>query len=237
MKDLNQIINGLTKSGLLSGLAGGLAGGTLAGALTSKKGRKMGKSVLKVGALAAVGGVAWKAYQAYSQRSHSPHNAQHPANPQAAPRPAGARFETTPAAIPQERFEAVAADVPDNPGQMLLLRAMISAAYADGHIDHAEKQRIFDQVEQMDLSTEDKALLFDELRHPMALNTLVRLIPDRETGIEVYAAALLAIDQSQAASIGYLRQLAGSLQLPDELVQSLHEEVATAKAGYNASVA
>lgn len=34
--------------------------------LISKKGRKVGKSALKVGALAAVGGLAWKAYQQYS---------------------------------------------------------------------------------------------------------------------------------------------------------------------------
>ncbi|TQV68132.1 tellurite resistance TerB family protein [Exilibacterium tricleocarpae] len=224
MKDLNQIIKGLSQSGLLSGLAGGLAGGALGGALTSKKGRKVGKSVLKVGALAAVGGVAWKAYQAYSQRNTA---AQSPA-------PAGAdtridpAFDTTRAAIPHERFVAAAADDPGNTSQMLLLRAMISAAYADGHIDAAEKERIFEQVEQMNLSTADKAALFDELRHPLSLHALVKLVPNAETGIEVYAAATMAIDQTQPASAGYLNQLAANLRLPDELVRSIHQEVETA---------
>ena len=223
MKDLNRIINGLSKSGVLSGLAGGLAGGTLAGALTSKKGRKLGKSALKLGALAAVGGVAWKAYQAYSQRSAT-------TQPKAGAAAAGhAPFHTAPAAISQQQFEAVVEDTPDNPGQMLLLRAMIAAAYADGHIDQQEKQRIFDQVEEMDLSTADKAALFDELRQPLALESLIRLVPNAETGIEVYAASLLAIDESQSASVRYLGQLAASLRLPDELVRSVHQEVAAAK--------
>lgn len=36
--------------------------------LASNKGRKVGKSALKVGALAAVGGLAWKAYQQFLNR-------------------------------------------------------------------------------------------------------------------------------------------------------------------------
>jgi uncharacterized membrane protein YebE (DUF533 family) len=46
---------------------------------------------------------------------------------------------------------------------------MISAANADGHIDAQERQRIFDQVENMSLSLADKASLFDGLRRPLAV--------------------------------------------------------------------
>ena len=227
MKDLNQVINGLTQSGLLSGLAGGLAGGTLVGALSSKKGRKMGKSALKVGALAVVGGVAWKAYQSYSQR-----NSAAVAQPQATSMAAGSGSADAPASITRQRFEAVVDDTPTNPGQMLLLRAMIAAAYADGHIDAEEKQRIFAQVEEMDLSTADKAALFDELQRPLAVDALIKLVPNTETCIEVYAASVLVIDETQAESRRYLGQLADGLRFPDELVSSLHSEVGALKTAH-----
>ena len=54
------------------------------------------------------------------------------------------------------------------------MRAMIAAAYADGHIDETERQ-IFAQVETMQLSVQEKAMLFDELRKPMQLSELLPL--------------------------------------------------------------
>ena len=63
--DLNKMVKGLVGSGVVSGLAGGVAGGALSGAFLSKKGRKHAGTLLKVGGLAAVGGLAWKAYRGY----------------------------------------------------------------------------------------------------------------------------------------------------------------------------
>jgi uncharacterized membrane protein YebE (DUF533 family) len=219
MNDLNKMINGLSKSGLFSGFAGGLAGGSLAGLMTSKKGRNMGKSALKIGALAAVGGVAWKAYQSYSQNNQQPSqlNATNFSN-------GHQPINYAPSTLAQDQFESVAQGSQDSNGQLLLLRAMISAANADGHIDAQEKQRIFEQVEHMSLSLADKASLFDELRRPLAVEQLVEQVPNAETGIEVYAASLLAIDQSQPASVRYLQSLANSLCLPRELISSLHAQ-------------
>jgi len=67
--DLSKLVNGLSKSGALSGFMGGVAGGGLTSMIATKKGRKVGKKALKVGALAAVGGLAWKAYQNYSAKT------------------------------------------------------------------------------------------------------------------------------------------------------------------------
>lgn len=239
MKNLNSIIGGLSKSGLLSGFAGGMAGGALTSAVTSKKGRKMGKSALKLGALAAVGGVAWKAYQAYSnkqtQQAQSTQQNVHHQEYQPAQQPAASTYTPSsqqrqasltysPATLSQRQFEAVVEDESANAGQMLLLRAMITAANADGHIDGDERERIYQQVEQLELSVQDKAGLFDELRNPMSLDALVGAVPNSETAVEVYAASLLAIDQGQQESVGYLNRLASSLMIPRELVSALHEQ-------------
>lgn len=242
--DLSKLVNGLSKSGALSGFMGGVAGGGLTSMIASKKGRKVGKGALKVGALAAVGGLAWKAYQSYSanqsgqkitqQYAQSGQNqglSRHLADDTYTPSGAhssnaqAARFDFRPAALPQQAFEEVVQE--DNEqGQMILMRAMISAAYADGHIDEIERQRIFAQVESMELSVQEKAMLFDELRKPLSLNELVEQVPNAQTGIEVYAASASAIDTSQASSQVFLQQLSQQLCIPTELVDSIHQQLA-----------
>jgi uncharacterized membrane protein YebE (DUF533 family) len=109
-----------------------------------------------------------------------------------------------------------------------MVRAMIAAAHADGHIDAREQTRIFEQVDRMGLAADDKALLFDELRRPLGLLELVELTPDTEAGAEVYAASLLAIDPGQPIAQRYLEELARRLQLPPELVSAVHAEVESA---------
>lgn len=130
----------------------------------------------------------------------------------------------SPASLTQQQFEQVVRDENHDTGQMLMLRAMITAAYADGHIDENERQKIYQQVDNFDLTTEDKASLFDELRHPLSLQELVKAVPNSQTAIEVYAASLLAIDEQQAASQDYLRSLASSMFLPPELVKAVHAQ-------------
>lgn len=238
MKNLNGIIGGLSKSGLLSGLAGGVAGGML----TSKKGRKVGKGALKVGALAAVGGVAWKAYQSYSEKKASATDTRISRSVETS---AGQISTSTyipsngksavltysPQSLSREQFEAIVDESKDDSAeQMLLLRAMITAADADGHIDANERDAIFEQVSNMQLSVEDKASLFDEIRRPLSVEELVAQVPNSETAVEVYAASLLAIDESQPASVDYLQGLSRALFLPSELVQQLHHQAAQAKA-------
>jgi uncharacterized membrane protein YebE (DUF533 family) len=194
MTDFNRIMDGLMKSGVLGGLAGGIAGGALGGLLGGKGAKKLGKTALKAGALAAVGGIAWKAYQAYSNRPEAP------------------------------AAQAQGALLPPVGHELLMIRAMIAAAHADGHIDAREQGRIFEQVDRMGLAADDKALLFDELRRPLGLLELVELTPDLEAGAEVYAASLLAIDREQPISQRYLGELARRLGLPPELVQAVHAE-------------
>ncbi len=226
--DLQKLLGGLSKSGALSGFMGGVAGGGLTSMVSSKKGRKTGKSAMKVGALAAVGGLAWKAYQQYSasqkeQGSKLP-TATRAAQTQSVQSGSGSTFDFRPASIEQRAFEEVVED--DNPsGQMLIMRAMISAANADGHIDDSERSRIFSQVDSMDLTIEEKATLFDELRRPLSLSELISEVPNAQTGIEVYAASASAIDLNEQCSQHYLQQLASQLCIPTELTYNIQQEL------------
>ena len=68
MIDAKRLLDQLVGSGAAGGFAGGLAGGALANLLSGKKGRKLAGSALKVGGLALVGGLAYKAWQNYQQQ-------------------------------------------------------------------------------------------------------------------------------------------------------------------------
>ncbi len=223
--DLNRVIQGLASSGAVSGFAGGLAGSALVGAVSGKKGKKMAKGALKVGALAAVGGLAYTAYQRYRQNS--------PALTPAGEAQPGAALPANNSSwgnITEQRFAAVT-ETPDGAGSILLLRAMIAAAASDGHMDPDEQNRVFDEAEKLNLSQQDKARLFDELRNPRDLQQIVAEVANPETAVEVYAASLIAIDEQRPEGQAYLRSLAMALELPEELVTSVHEQVATAQQG------
>ncbi len=204
--DLQKLLQGLTSSGAVSGFAGGLAGSALVGAISGKKGKKMATSALKVGALAAVGGLAYTAYQRYRQGDPG----------------SGGRW----AHIPEERFAAVV-DAERGNGA-LLLRAMIAAAASDGHMDSDERDRVFDEAGKLDLSPQEKATLFDELQRPLTMRDLVSQVDSPEVAVEVYAASLVAIDETREEGRTYLRALSLALDLPPELVASVHEQVAAA---------
>ncbi len=210
MNDLKGVIHNLAASGALSGLAGGLAGGTVAGALATKKGRKLGSAALKIGGLAAVSGLAWKAYRSYVDDS--------------ATRAEGRPIPPEDRGLSRSQFEAVTNSASDGSLALLLMRAMIAAAHADGQMDSGEQQRIFSEVDRLDLTLEEKAMLIDELRHPVSVNVLAEQVPDLAAAIEVYAASLLIIDDEDPAARRHLRILADRLDLPGDLVSSLHAE-------------
>lgn len=219
--NLNRIFNGLMSSGVAGGVAGGAASALLVQGLSSKKGRKMAGSAMKLGGAALVGGVAWNAYQKYRSQSAgaSEDNTGHSAGLAESVR-GGAHWD----GIDEEQFmprasgEAARRD-------LLVLRAMITAAYADGHIDSQERLHIFERIEKLDLSHAEKGLLLEEVSSPLDVNQLVQQVPSRAMAAEVYAAALLMAGTPSPAHRLFLQDLSDQLALPAAFVDSLQEEV------------
>lgn len=229
MINVNKILASLSRSGMMKGsgsslFCGGIAGGVASSVLSSKTGRK----TAKVGALAAIGGLAWQAYKTYSEqqakdRAFNRGKYQEYSDKQYQQQAHGAsHFAYRPQSLSEPQFNAVVSET--NPeGQLLLLRAMIAAAHADGHIDQTERMKIFDQVDGMDLSMDDKSSLFDEMRRPLNLEQLVDKVTCSEAAAEVYAISALAIDLSQDRSRIYLDQLARMLCIPSQLQHTLEQ--------------
>lgn len=247
MININKMLASLSRSGMMRGavnsllgggssgssgisgralLGSGVAGGIAGSLLTGKSGRKTGAKALKISALAAVGGIAWTAYKSYcdqqaQDRAFNQGKYEDYSGSQQSGQPRQAsQFTYAPHSLDESQFEAVI-DETNTKGQLLLLRAMVAAANADGHIDKTERMKIFDQVDSMDLSTEDKSSLFDEMRNPMSIEQLVAEVPCSEAATEVYAISAIALDLSHGNSRIYLDKLARQLFIPSQLQYSL----------------
>lgn len=207
---------------MLGGFGGGALTGGLAGLLLgSKKGRKLAGNALTYGGLAVAGALAYRAYQNYQ------------AGKQASPAATGVPLLPPPA------------DTPFNPVQEAdqqslarnLLRAMISAAKADGHIDAAEQANIFAQMDKMNVGAEDKVFVMDELRAQLDVDAVARCARTPEEAAELYTVSLLAIDVDNPSERAYLALLAARLKLDDKLVAHLHATVEGALEPAKATVA
>jgi uncharacterized membrane protein YebE (DUF533 family) len=179
-------------------------------------GRQVAGSALKLGGLAAIAGLGYQAYKNYQAGKEPAAQPEAQAQPELLPPPADSGFSTEPATI-------------RNDFVLVLVRAMIAAARADGHIDDVERARIMDKVKVSGLDSEAEQFLHEELSKPVDLDTIVAAAVTEEERVELYTASRLAIDADSRAERGYLDQLAGRLGLADALVDHIEATVSSAK--------
>ena len=193
------------------GFVTGAAAGGLLGLLLGGKGvRKMAGGALGYGGAAVVGALALRAYQNYQQQKSA------------------APVTLTPEQFANLSDKALPHAQPagdGSPFQLTLIRAMVGAAKADGHVDAVEQQRLFGEVERLGLDSEAKAFVFDLLGKPVDLGAITSAVATPEQGAEVYLASRLAIDPDVPAERAYLDALAARLKLPTELRAQLDAQV------------
>jgi len=108
---------------------------------------------------------------------------------------------------------------------ILLIRAMIAAANADGVIDQQERERILGKLETVRLSEEEHSFLARELLSPANVEGIVSLVKNREMAQQVYAVSLLAIDVDTEAEREYMETLARKLDLDEANVNRIRAEL------------
>jgi len=182
---------------LTGGQVGGI--GALAGALLGG-GKGAAKGALGGSAMAILGTLALNALQARM------------ANQAAGAAPA--QLDVT-----QAQMQTLV----DPATERLIVRAMVSAAKADGTVDAQEMERIVGKIGMDGVTPEERQLVLDELRRPLDIAGLVADIPNPLVAAEVYAASLLAIDVDTAEEVAYLKKLAQALRLDPQTVARLHE--------------
>ncbi|MDP5055493.1 MAG: tellurite resistance TerB family protein [Marinomonas hwangdonensis] len=215
------------KSGSMPGglMGGAAAGGLAAMLLTNKKARKMGGKAIKYGGMAAIGGMAYKAWRDHqaSQTTPTPQTT-HTTSNQSARSNSSHTLPTVPAG---SIFDLAEEDTnkPTKSIHLILIRAMISAAKADGHIDATERARIEQQISDLGITAEEQTFLIEQLRATSDPIAIARLSESEEQATEIYLVSILAVDIDTEEERRYLDRLGDALHLPAELRQNIEYEV------------
>lgn len=182
---------------------GAAAAGVLALLLGTGAGRKLTGGALKLGSLAALGGVAYKAYQNWR------------AGQAGEPAEAGTPVGNLTGPVAEQRSRA-------------LIKAMVVAAKADGHVDEAERRRIFEGIARLGLQGEAVQLLSAEINASVDPAAVAAGADSPEAAAEIYLASLLVIDPDQPSERRYLDDLARHLGLDAALAAELEQQARAA---------
>jgi uncharacterized membrane protein YebE (DUF533 family) len=186
--------------GLLSGAGGGaLAAGAIGLLMGSKKARNVGGKVLTYGGLAALGVVAYKAYGNWQANRPG----QPASEPQTIDRVSGAEAERHSQAI---------------------LRALVAAAKADGHVDDRERELIEGEFVKLDGDSEFQQWLHLELNKPLDPAEVARAAATPEMAAEMYLASVMMVDEQHFMEKAYLDELSRQLKLDPALRQELETQ-------------
>lgn len=192
-------------------MATAVLGGLGALVFGTSSGRAVIGSAARLGGMALIGGLAYKAYQNY--QSGKP--LLEVGNPELLPPPRGTGFE------PEAASEATA---------LLFIRAMIAAAAADGAIDAEERTAILGGLREAGFDQEANEWLEGEMANPASIETLAQGAQSPEVAAQIYTAARIAINPDTPKEKDFLAGLAASLGLDAELVANIDVAASAAKA-------
>ncbi|MCG9679452.1 tellurite resistance TerB family protein [Vibrio sp. Isolate24] len=188
-----------SSSGALKSLGAGAVGGGLVNLLMgSKKSKKLGKKVGK-NAL-KIGGAAALGALAYTVYNNWQ----------------GKQKATS----VQEDFNAN-----DTIHNELIIKAMIAAAKADGHVDAEEMQRIESTLKEAGADAGLQTMLHNELNKPLDPTEIARLAQSPQQASEIYLASLIVVDEQNFMEKAYLQELAKQLQLAPEVTFQLEQQL------------
>ena len=188
-----------------SGGSGALAAGALGMLLGSKRGRRMGGKAVTYGGLAALGMLAYKAYGNWQAQQTGSAQA-------AAPHGEPQTVDRLPPAQVEEHSRAI-------------LRALVAAAKADGHVDDRERQMIEAEFAQLTDDSELQRWLEAELNKPLDPVEVAAAATTPEMASEMYLASVLMVDEEHFMERAYLDELARQLKLEESLKAELESQV------------
>ena len=212
--DLGALLGSLMDKGKAGAAAlgnstlGGLGGLLGAGTLGALLGSMLPKEVTQNAALVGAGVVAWNFYKKWAARQQQSATA------------------SQPTALTSD---LQLADAGGDPTAMLLLRAMIFAARADGHIDAAEQDRISKLVPQMFPGQDSTQLINGLMNEPLNPSGLAAQVQSVEQGEDIYRLSCLIMDVDHFMERSYLDALAQSLQIGVDRRGALEQEASQAR--------
>ena len=191
---------------------GAMAAGVLALLLGTKGGRKLSGSAIKIGSLAAIGGVGYKAYQNWVAEKNATDK----------------QYKDMAEDIGRDNansgtlinFDKLDDKDAENRSQ-ILLKAMIAAAKADGHVNSKEEVAIEEQITKLGLGDDTAALIQDEIAKPLDVKEVAALANDQAMAAEIYLVSAVISNRENSMEREYLESLAQEMGLPEALVEQL----------------
>ncbi|HVK32907.1 MAG TPA: tellurite resistance TerB family protein [Burkholderiaceae bacterium] len=196
---------------------GAAAGGALALLLGSRGGRRLGGQALKIGTVAALGTLAWRAYNEWQAKQQAGAPAAAAGAPQASVR------ATLPA--PTDFARLSAPQLEDHSRAML--KALIAAARADGHMDERERGVVEAELQRLDADPATRGWVEAELRRPVEPAEVAAASTSPQMAAEIYLASVLVADDTTTMERAYLDELARQLKLAPELKADLEARART----------
>ena len=193
-----------------------VAGGLAALLLGTSTGRSVTAGAVKLGGLAGLGGIAYKAFSNWQQ--NKPLMEGVPGLEQlTAPAPTGSGFH---------------ADDHSHDTAQLIVGAMVATASADGTIDPAQRATLVAQLQRAGLGSEETTFLDDATAHPMSPAEIARSVAgNSQLASQVVAAASLVVDPANAKEEEFLSRLSTELGMSGDLLSHLRAAVSGFRAG------
>jgi len=185
-----------------------------------------GGSALARTAISVLGGIAIEVIRGRNQPTPTQ---QSPRQVPPAPRPTPAAVPPPPRRLPSLDTRA-AAPPPEEPDAeareaLLLVRAMIAAARADGAIDADERRAIAERIDAAGLDAEQRDLVLAEFSNPMPIEALAAEVADPVAAAQLYAASVIAMGEITAAERAWLERLAAALRLSPQAARGIEERL------------
>jgi len=199
---LNIPESGEEREAALSGLKKGAAvAGVLALLLGTKSGRSVTSTAIKLGSMAALGTVAFKAYRNWKGGLIT-----------AEPNDSGSVINLQDEAAEQR--------------SIFIFSAMVAAANADDHINQDEQEELKEQLLSMDLPESALVELKSIISNPPSVEDIIKQVDAETTATEVYLASRIFIHKhSSKQEQEYLQQLVDGMKLDSDLVVALDKEL------------
>lgn len=202
---------GAERDAMLDGMQKGvLTAGALALLLGTGAGRRLTGAAIKVGSVAAVGGLAYNAYNKWQSQLQER---------------SGGVNRIEPAQPKSESVSPVELDLVAQQKSIVLVRAMVAAAKADGHVDAAERKSMLEMVDQQHFDADTLAFLKNQINVDVSVAEVAALADSPELASEMFLACRIVIDQANAVEKEWLASLSQELGLADELVANLEAQV------------
>lgn len=237
MMDAKNLIAGIDANSLIGKMLGGMAtknfaAGLLTGGVATSLlggGKDTLEAAMKVGGLALLGTLAYKAFNNYQQQQAAGGNAS-----------VVTALKTSAAGMAQQAQGLVSGllagqpapetapttAMPANPDLSLgIIRAMIAAAKADGHMDSVEIKKIVEHPESAGMGMPEKTFLLQEMANMHAVQAIAALAKTPAEAAQIYLAALLVCDSQCVREQEYLTTLAQALNLDPAFTNSLQQEL------------